>query len=175
MSMYWILPLSIAPLAIADVQRSQFLAVAGFVMLGWVLARRTLKMRKRVNADTRAANKELAKIRNAKAPVLPLSDAPPETQRWQVALFDTQRELKAELDTRIVIVQTLLRQVDAKIQRLSELQNVAPPTPAANPVGNRRADVEALVMKGHTAEEIAAAIGLPLGDVELTIATTRVG
>ncbi len=162
-------------IAVADVQRSQFLAVAGFVMLGWILARRTLKMRKRVNADTRAATKELKKIRNSKAPVLPLSDAPPETQRWQVALFETQRELKAELDTRIVIVQTLLRQVDAKVRRLSELQNLPHSGSVTNPVGERRGDVDAMVMNGHTAQEIASALRLPLEDVELTIATTRVG
>ncbi|TWU58812.1 hypothetical protein Poly51_15920 [Rubripirellula tenax] len=162
-------------IAMAEVQRSQFLAVAGFVMLGWVLARRTLRNRKRVNQDTRAANKELHRIRTSKPSALPLADAPPETQRWQVALFDTQRELKAELDTRIVIVQTLLRQVDAKIRHLSELQGRPEIEPAADPAGDRRHEIEAMVMSGHTAEEIAKAMGLPIGNVEMTIATVRVG
>lgn len=101
-------------------QSAQLLMVAGFVMLGWVLARRTIKMRKRVNRDTRAAKKELTKIRQHREPALPLSDAPAETQRWQVAMFDLQRELKAELDTRIVVVQTLMRQLDDRIAYLEE-------------------------------------------------------
>lgn len=107
-------------LPIAEMQSAQLLMVAGFVMLGWVLARRTIKMRKRVNRDTRAAKKELTKIRQHREPALPLSDAPAETQRWQVAMFDLQRELKAELDTRIVVVQTLMRQLDDRIAYLEE-------------------------------------------------------
>ncbi len=163
--------------AIADTQRAQLLAVAGFVMLGWVLARRQIRMKKRVNIESRAANKELERIRTRKDPVLPLSDAPPETQRWQVGLFDLQRELKAELDTRIVVVQSLLRQVDAKILRLTELQGgtvAVGKSPEPNS-SDRRGEIEALVMKGHTSAEIATATRLPIGEVELLIATMRVG
>lgn len=163
----------------ADTQRAQLLAVAGFVMLGWVLARRQIRLKKRLFVESRSANKELEKIRTRKDPVLPLSDAPAETQKWQVALFDLQRELKAELDTRIVIVQTLVRQADAKIQRLTELQNEAVQTstaaPPSTPLDERRGEVETLVVKGHTAAEIAAATEMPIGDVELMIATMRVG
>ncbi|QDT07638.1 hypothetical protein K227x_60660 [Rubripirellula lacrimiformis] len=165
-------------IAMADTQRAQYLAVAGFVMLGWVLARRTLKARKRVNTDTRVAKKELDRIRSSKTPVLPLADAPPEVQRWQVGMFDLQRELKAELDTRIVIVQTLLRQVDESVRRLEKLQGVADDQQTAVTefdAGVRRSEVESMVQAGHTAEEIAAATGMPIGDVEITIATIRVG
>lgn len=165
--------------AMADTQRAQLLAVAGFVMLGWVLARRQIRMKKRLFIESRSANKELDKIRTRKDPVLPLSDAPPETQKWQVALFDLQRELKAELDTRIVIVQTLVRQADAKIQRLTELQNEAAKTASVtaplSPLDTRRSEVESMVQQGHTAAEIAAAIDMPVGDVELLIAMMRVG
>lgn len=107
---------------LAEMQNAQLLMVAGFIMLGWVLARRQIKMRKRVNRDTRAAKKALTAIREHREPAVPLSDAPPETQRWQVAMFDLQRELKAELDTRIVVVQTLMRQLDDRIVRLQELE-----------------------------------------------------
>jgi DNA-directed RNA polymerase specialized sigma24 family protein len=161
---------------IADMQQAQLLMVAGFVMLGWVLARRQIKMRKRVNLDARAANRAIKQIREHKDPALPLSDAPPETQRWQAAMFDLQRELKAELDTRIVIVQTLLRQVDQRIERLTALQ-VARSESAADaastallPAQHRQA-VQELLRSGRTAQEIADAMGLSVGDVELTIAT----
>jgi hypothetical protein len=103
-------------------QGAQLWMVAGFLILGWVLARRQMRMGKRVNREARAANRQLEKMRTRKEPVLPLSDAPPETQRWQVAMFDLQRELTAELDTRISVAQTLMHQVDKKIARLEELE-----------------------------------------------------
>ncbi len=146
--------------------------VAGFVMLGWVLARRTIKMRKRVNQDAKAANKAIQQIREHKEPAVPLCDAPAETQRWQAAMFDLQRELKAELDTRIVVVQTLLRQVDQRIEHLSALESSPAfqmPTAIA---GAQHQKVVELLRSGHTAKEISAQTGLPLGDVEMTIATT---
>lgn len=168
----------------AGMQQAQLLAVAGFVMLGWVLARRQLKMRKRVNRETRVANRELEKIRTHREPQLPLADAPPETQRWQVALFDLQRELKAELDTRIVVVQTLLRQVDDRIARLEKLQSSVPseslttgPSRQA-PISISQAQIDqiaAMVRDGFTTDEIAAKTGLPIGDVEISVATMRVG
>ncbi|MEM1069704.1 MAG: hypothetical protein AAGG48_07500 [Planctomycetota bacterium] len=107
----------------ASMQQAQLLLVAGFVMLGWVLARRQIKMRRRVNRNAKTANKAVEAIRNYREPSVPLSGAPVETQRWQAAMFDLQRELKADLDTRIMIVQTLLQQVDQRIERLEYLQS----------------------------------------------------
>lgn len=161
---------------LADMQQAQLLMVAGFVMLGWVLARRQIGMRKRVNRDARAANKAIQQIREHKEPAVPLCDAPAETQRWQVAMFDLQRELKAELDTRILVVQTLLRQVDQRIERLSALQGSAAEVPqsvseAGTVAGEHHQRVQRLLQSGHTAQEIADQTGMPLGDVELTIAT----
>ncbi len=108
-------------------QQAQLLLVAGFIMLGWVLARRQIKMRGRVNRNTRQANKAVKAIREYKEPAVPLAGAPVETQRWQGAMFDLQRELKADLDTRIMIVQTLLQQVDQRIERLESLQSALGP------------------------------------------------
>ena len=111
------------PLCLADIPQAQLLMVAGFVMLGWVLARRQISMRRRVNQETRVANRAIQEMREHRVPSIPLSDAPLETQRWQVAMFDLQRELKAELDTRIAIVQTLIRQVDERMERLALLES----------------------------------------------------
>ncbi|MEM6691515.1 MAG: hypothetical protein AAF664_18955 [Planctomycetota bacterium] len=104
------------------IQNAQWMMFAGFLLLGWVLARRQVKFRKRVNREARIANRELEKIRNHKEPAVPLSDAPVETQRWQAAMFDLQRELKAELDTRIVVVQTLVKQLDERIERMEKMR-----------------------------------------------------
>ena len=114
--------LQVFPLLLADMPQAQLLMVAGFVMLGWVLARRQIRMRRRVNRETRVADRAIQQMREHRDPSLPLSDAPVETQRWQVAMFDLQRELKAELDTRIAIVQTLIRQVDERLEQLATLE-----------------------------------------------------
>lgn len=82
---------------IADMQQAQLMMVAGFIMLGWVLARRQIKMRKRVNRDARAANQAIQKIRDHKDPSVPLCNAPPETQRWQAAMFDLQRRIESRV------------------------------------------------------------------------------
>ncbi|MEE2934644.1 MAG: hypothetical protein VYA84_01460 [Planctomycetota bacterium] len=107
---------------LAPIQQAQLLLVAGFVMLGWVLTRRQIKSRRQHKQNARVANKAVKAIRDYKDPAVPLAGAPVETQRWQAAMFDLQRELKADLDTRIVIVQTLLQQVDQRIDRLENLQ-----------------------------------------------------
>ena len=170
------LPLAEFPLAdlpLAELVDAQLLMVAGFVMLGWVLARRQLKMRKRVNGDTRAAKKAIQKIRNHRDPALPLCDAPPETQRWQVALFDLQRELKAELDTRIAVVQSLTRQVDERIERLTRLQQQTAagltPTGRGGVTPQQRELIEQLAGTGLDADAIAGRTGVPTTDVQRVI------
>jgi hypothetical protein len=79
-------------------------------------------MRRRSNQETQAANRAIQEIREHRDPTMPLSNAPVDVQRWQVAMFDLQRELKADLDTRIAVVQTLIRQVDERIERLAAME-----------------------------------------------------
>ena len=148
-------------------QAAQFLMVGGFVMLAWVLARRKIRAGKKVREDTKRANREIKLMREHKEPSVPLSGAPAETQRWQAAMFDLQRELKADLDTRIMVVQTLLNQVDQKINHLNSLQSgLEPQAIDASP----RTKIQELVQRGLNAREIAMKIGMSLDDVELTIA-----
>jgi hypothetical protein len=161
--------ISFDPSLLADIQKGQLWLLAGFVLLGWVMARRQVRLRKRVHDETRVAHRELDKIRNHREIAVPLCDAPPETQRWQAALFDLQRELKAELDTRIMVVQTLLRQVDQRIETLQSMDAAA--TVRQSIVGQQQTAIADLVRGGHTAPEIAARTGLPIGDIELAIAT----
>lgn len=149
-------------------QAAQFLMVGGFVMLAWVLARRKIRAGRKVHNDTKRANREIKLMREHKEPSVPLSGAPVETQRWQTAMFDLQRELKAELDTRIIVVQTLLNQVDEKINQLNSLQSGLEPAQASDP--SLRNEIHELLQRGLNAREIAMKIGMPLDDVELTIA-----
>lgn len=110
-------------LSLAGFDRPQLLMLAGFIMLGWVLARRSIGRRRRLVRESRGADLAYKKLKNPSVHNVPLSDAPVDTQRWQVAMFDLQRELKADLDTRIAVVQTLLRQVDGRIAELKTLQS----------------------------------------------------
>ena len=170
-------------MAIAEMQSAQLLMVAGFIMLGWVLARRQLSLRSRVNRETRVTDKALKEIREAKQPSVPLADAPVETQRWQVAMFDLQRELKAELDTRIVVVQSLMRQLDQRIDVLTsqgglmpiplepEADDAAPLDTTILPMHHQT--IADLARKGHTSSEIADKLGLPVGDVEMVLSTVQ--
>jgi hypothetical protein len=155
--------------AMANMQAAQFLMVGGFVMLAWVLVRRRIRTGKRFHQETRAANKVIKGMRHRKEPSIPLSDAPAETQRWQAAMFDLQRELKAEMDTRIMVVQTLLNQADDRIAKLNGVQ--AGLTQPSKPESSLRLQIRELLNRGHNAREIATPMGLPLGDVELTIAS----
>ncbi|MDA9934489.1 hypothetical protein N9B88_01850 [Rubripirellula sp.] len=152
----------------STMQAAQFLMVGGFVMLAWVLARRKIRAGRKVHNDTKRANREIKLMREHKEPSVPLSGAPVETQRWQTAMFDLQRELKAELDTRIIVVQTLLNQVDEKINQLNSLQSGLEPAQASDP--SLRNEIHELLQRGLNAREIAMKIGMPLDDVELTIA-----
>ena len=96
---------------------------------------------------------------------MPLADAPVETLRWQAAMFDLQRDLKAELDTKIAVVQSLLREVD---QRLAKLH--AASVAAAGPLSAEQwAEAQRLQREGFSPCEIAKRIDAPIGDVELAL------
>jgi hypothetical protein len=47
-----------------------------------------------------------------------LIDAPPEVVRWQVAMHDTARELKAELDSKMSALQALIQMAREERERL---------------------------------------------------------
>ena len=113
---------SINLLAMTLLDRSGLWMLGGFLMLGWVLARMTVQ-RRRARVRQRQEDREIqSRLDATNASALPLSDAPPETQRWQVAMFDLQRELKGELDSRIAVTQSLIRQLDQRIARIEKLQ-----------------------------------------------------
>jgi len=167
-------------LPVAEIVDAQLLMVAGFVMLGWVLARRQLKMRKKAGGDARAAKKAIRAIREHREPAVPLCDAPAETQRWQIAIFELQRELKAELDTRIAVVQSLTRQLDDRIARLAYLQDDSQLTSAVenHRVGftpQQRHTIKALAQSGQAPEQIAEQVEFSVDDVIRILGTTTVG
>lgn len=106
-----------------NTQQSQMMLIAGIILMGWMLMRRQIKARFRQNQQARNDHEFAKNLAKADKPTgIPLASAPPETQRWQAEMLDLQRELKAELDMKIVVVQSLIRQADEKITQLSALK-----------------------------------------------------
>ncbi len=156
-------------------QTPQLMMLAGIVMLGWTLVRRQMKARKRSRQDDRQHRVALKQMGKQQANSMPLADAPVETLRWQAAMFDLQRELKAELETKICVVQSLLNQVDERIARLENLQGGAgvvelPPLPLTATELQRALQLH---RDGHPTADIATELKLPVGDGELALATDR--
>jgi hypothetical protein len=56
---------------------------------------------------------------------LPLVDAPAEFTRWQVEMHETARDLKAELDSKIGVLQALVAMARKETQRLESLMHEA--------------------------------------------------
>lgn len=100
-------------------EQTQLMLLAGMILLGWVLVRRQLtKARRGQSADhVRQRNFGPGQAGEPSHGV-PLASAPPETQRWQVEMLQLQRELKAELDMKIAVLESLLRQADERIVKL---------------------------------------------------------
>ena len=49
---------------------------------------------------------------------LALADAPPEIGRWQVEMYELSRDMKGELDTKMAVLQLLIRNASAAADRL---------------------------------------------------------
>jgi hypothetical protein len=49
---------------------------------------------------------------------LALADAPPELTRWQVEMYELSREMKGELDTKMALLQILIRKANEASDRL---------------------------------------------------------
>lgn len=150
-------------------RRGQLMLLGGISLLIWVLFRRHMRTRN----DARQSQREFDQQRRQWAKLdntgFSLNDAPKEVTRWQAGMFDLQRELKAELDTRIAVVQSLVRMADQRIADLQQLQGSLPGSRAGvhdDPVRQLADQVRQLADLGHTSDEIAQQTKLSLGDVE---------
>jgi hypothetical protein len=113
-----------------------------------------------------------------------LADSPLEADRWRVEMHETARQLKAELDTKMVALQVLIRDAQAQADRLEqaiavvqrsaaksldgELSQSARPRPALF-TADQRSQVYRLADLGRSAATIADQLHAPLGDVELLL------
>jgi hypothetical protein len=97
--------------------------LAGVALLVWVLLRRVYRKRSgrpksRIAPQSPPWRAKKSAAANRDETRQPLIDAPPEILRWQLEMHETARDLKAELDTKIHVVQTLVGMACEESQRL---------------------------------------------------------
>ena len=102
-----------------------------------------------------------------------------------IQLQEVAREVNATLDTKMIALNQLVEDAEARIDELKELLEKAPTgaskgtgEPSEDPVQDgRRREVEEMVLRlvgeGKTELEIAQETGIPRGEIELVLALRR--
>jgi len=125
-------------------------------------------------------------------------DAPPNVARWEIEMHDLARDLQGQLDSKIVILNQLIRTADAQIARLEQALQLPgqerPPSAswaatsashassdgittadsavaAPKPVAPsaQQSEIYSLADAGYNSAAIAQRIGTPQGEVELVL------
>ncbi len=143
----------------------QLMMVAGIGLLCWMLMRGKMRGRARLEP---AVIPPLKHNSNAKLNSNGFSGtqslgAPTEVLKWQIELHDLGRELKAELDSKLIAVRSLATNYDLAARRLSDLIRMAEDVrldPASPIVEARR-----LASLGWDSAKIAKVLALSESDV----------
>lgn len=141
------------------------LMMAGVGLFCWLMLRG--KMRRRA-AGPLPVLVEMGHNANARRPVTQFTGtqslgAPAEVLRWQVELHDLARELKAELDSKLIAVRTMTTAYDQAARRLGDMirlaeqVQLAPDSPAA--------EARRLSGLGWTEDRIASVLKLSESEV----------
>jgi hypothetical protein len=150
--------------------------IAGIGILGWLIIRRRMLRVARQRGGPQAGVPAAApKLKyNSQAHIRPSTytgvgsmGAPADALQWQLDLHDLGRELKAELDNKLVAVRSVTQAYDRSSRRLLALIRVAERSISAETgiLGRLRT----LSEQGFTVEQIAIETGLSETDViELT-------
>lgn len=124
---------------------SLWLAVAAVIVLYWLMRRASASRggdgSERASSAARYQIPRLARLRTVHAPFSTLQDAshetaqpqeaPPDLVRWQVEMHELARDLKAEIDTKLVALQTLIAMARQEAARLESLLAKAVPPPSS--------------------------------------------
>lgn len=102
-------------------------ALLGFALLvfGWVMFRLMIRNRTRKKRN-RSPQQQVADVREESRKLDSrgdgaLRDAPKEVLRWQVEMTETARDLKAELDSKISLLNATVRLADSRIAEMKSL------------------------------------------------------
>jgi hypothetical protein len=158
--------------------------LAGIVLLILIMFRRSYRHH---SARNRRSSDPVPRRAQVKAADRALSETPDDVMKWQVEMHDLARTLKAELDTKMRLVQLLIGQARVESDRLEQLLSVLDPsrlaaweTPGSDrsavsgDVHPQQSAIYALADSGHSPQEIAARLEAPLGEVELLLSLRTV-
>jgi len=156
--------------------------LAGVALLVVILLRRWNRYYGRRRRGKKDVSGLVTIPRPSDRPQRSLSTAPAEFLQWQVELHDTARDLKAELDSKMIALQILIQSASQEAARLEQLlasypfnmasRDESPLAEHESPIlSNRqlRETTYKLADAGKTAAEIAQTTGTPLSDVELLL------
>jgi len=93
---------------------STFCFFAGIAILTWVFLRKTYRRRKKTSAPH-------PRTPSTPSFTQPLIDAPREVARWQVEMHQLARDLKAEVETKIGLLQQTAIMARREADRLEKL------------------------------------------------------
>lgn len=146
---------------------AQIMMMAGMGLMCWLLLRGKMR-RKRQSAQLGVAASVLKHNANARTPPSAFSGtqslgAPPDVLKWQVELHDLGRELKAELDSKLVAVRSMTQSYDRAARRLAELIRMA--EEVSIPQNSVLAEARRLAALGWDHKRIAAVLGMPQDDI----------
>ncbi len=101
------------------VARTMFLV--GIALMTAILLRRWHRYYRRRRRRERPQKSTVSRHSKSTVPIRSLSDAPNEVLRWEVELHDTARALMGELDSKMRVLQILIRQAKEESERLEGL------------------------------------------------------
>lgn len=95
---------------------SWLMFLVGVGLMTAILLRRYFRYYHR--GGRKRAEAPLARAKPNKLEGQPLADAPRDVLRWQVEMHETARDLKAEIDSKLSVLQTLVSLADEQTTRL---------------------------------------------------------
>ncbi len=156
--------------------------LAGVVLLIMILLRRFYRYYGRRRPAKKTAEPYLAHAPRPADGTRSLSNASPDVLSWQVELHETGREMKAELDSKMRVLQLLIGQARSEADRLEQILtrlesiDALPEARTSSPkaswlpgAADRQVEIFTLADQGCTAAEIAEQVGTPVGEVELIL------
>lgn len=107
-------------------QSSWWLLAGGLALMATILVRRVIRLSRRGKRGP-SARQTVAEVRSEldryePRVSSPLLDAPPEVSRWHAEIEQVQREARAEIDTKIRLLQAVIRQADGVLDRWERLK-----------------------------------------------------
>jgi hypothetical protein len=168
-------------------QLSTWLLLGGILAIAFVVLRSQWRSGRRSSAPGASAARDVC---SAPTPAQP-HQAPADLSAWQAEMHELARELSAKLDSKIVLLETLIRQARAEADRLERLQRetspdlrghvnpavagngAEPPLVPSSKKPRRHEEIYELADAGCDPAEIARRTGALVGEVELILGLRR--